>query len=79
MPRYHFDLVDHTTVEDHGGQILADDITAAAVADELARRVREVRPQLMGKPYSIVVTDAEGHEVHRSPIDRPLCPPPAGR
>jgi hypothetical protein len=74
MPRYHFDLVDHITVEDHGGQILADDITAAVVADELARRVREVRPQLMGKRYSIVVTDAEGREVHRSPIDRPPVP-----
>jgi hypothetical protein len=39
MPRYHFDLVDHTTVEDKGGQILADDIFASGVADELALRV----------------------------------------
>jgi len=78
MPRYHFDLVDHITVEDHGGHILADDITAAAVAEELARRVCEVRPQLRGKRYSILVTNAEGLEVHRAPIDSPLCPPPAG-
>lgn len=69
MPRYHFDLVDHHTVEDHGGQILEDDITASDVADELARRIYEVRLELRGKGYSILVTDAEGHEVHRAPID----------
>jgi Domain of unknown function (DUF6894) len=68
MPRYHFDLVDHQTVEDHGGQMLADDITAADVADELARRVHEVRPELRGKGYSILVTDGDGNEVHRAPI-----------
>jgi hypothetical protein len=71
MPRYHFDLVDHRTLEDHGGQVLADDIMAADVADELARRVREVRPELRNKRYAILVTDAEGREVHRAPIDEP--------
>lgn len=72
MPRYHFDLVDHTTVEDHGGQIPADDITASDVADELARRVYEVRPELRDKGYSILVTDSDGHEVHRAPIEGPV-------
>jgi hypothetical protein len=71
MPRYHFDLVDHTTVEDHGGQILTDDLTAADVADELARRIFEVRPELRGQGYWILVTDAEGQEVHRARIDNP--------
>lgn len=69
MPRYHFDLVDHTTVEDHGGQILADDITASDVADELAARIYEVRPALRDKGYSILVTDSEGNEVHRAPVE----------
>ena len=69
MPRYHFDLVDHKTVEDHGGQILADDVTAADVADELARRLYEVRPELRNKGYSILVTDNEGQEVHRAPLE----------
>jgi hypothetical protein len=69
MPRYHFDLVDHHIVEDHGRQALADDITAADVADELARRIYDVRAELRGKGYSIVITDAEGREVHRAPID----------
>jgi hypothetical protein len=38
MPRYHFDLVDHQTVQDEGGQELSDDAKAAGIADELARR-----------------------------------------
>jgi hypothetical protein len=49
MPRYHFDLVDHHIVEDHGGQVLADDITAADGADELARRIYDVRAELRGR------------------------------
>jgi hypothetical protein len=69
MPRYHFDLVDHTTVEDQGGQMLTDDVVACDVADELALRVYEVRPELRGKGYSILVTDAEGREIHRASIE----------
>ena len=69
MARYYFDLVDHKTVEDHGGQVLADDITAADVADELARRVSNSRPELRDKGYAILVTDQDGHEVHRAPLD----------
>jgi hypothetical protein len=69
MPRYHFDLVDHQTVEDHGGQVLADDTVAEDVGDELAARIYDVRPELRGKGYSILVTDAEGREVHRAAID----------
>lgn len=69
MPLYHFDLVDHHPVEDRGGQILADDTTAEDVADELAARVYDVRPELRGKGYSILVTDAQGREIHRAPID----------
>jgi hypothetical protein len=49
MPRYHFDLIDHTTVEDKGEQFLADDATASDVADELARRVYQARRELRGK------------------------------
>jgi hypothetical protein len=78
MPRYHFDLVDHKTVEDNGGQILADDVTASDVADELAARVYEVRPELRGKGYSILVTDSQGNEVHRAPVGQ-VSITPSGR
>ncbi len=69
MPRYHFNLVDHIRVEDYGGQLLADDTTAIHVAEDLALRVYDVRPPLRGQGYLILVTDADGREVHRAPID----------
>jgi hypothetical protein len=46
MPRYHFDLVDHVTVEDHGGQLFTDDRAATLAADDLAQQIFEVRPEL---------------------------------
>jgi hypothetical protein len=68
MPRYHFDLADHTTVEDKGGQVLADDTTASDVADEIARRVYQARSELRGKGYCIIVTDVDGEEIYRAPV-----------
>jgi hypothetical protein len=70
MPRYHFDLVDHTTVSDQGGQLLTDDDLAIQVADRLAAEILEARPELQGKNYKVVVTDADGDEIHVSPLDR---------
>ena len=69
MPRYHFDLVDHTTVEDKGGQVLTDDVMASDVADRLAEDLYQVRPELRGKGYSILVTDAEGETIHKAPVE----------
>jgi hypothetical protein len=75
MPRYHFDLVDHIVVEDQGGQLLADDVIASNVADRLAQSIYQVRPELRGKGYSILVTDNEGQQVHRVSIDERFSPP----
>jgi hypothetical protein len=69
MPRYHFDLIDHKTVEDEGGQILADDVMAGDVADRLAEDLYRIRPELRGKGYSILVSNAEGETVHKAPIE----------
>jgi hypothetical protein len=69
MPRYHFSLVDSTTVEDQGGRILADDAMATDVANRLASQLREIRPELIGKNYAIVVTSADGRELHRAALD----------
>jgi len=68
VPRYHFDLIDHKTVEDAGGQFLADDITACDVADRLAEELFKVRPELRGKGFSILVSNADGDEVHHAPV-----------
>jgi hypothetical protein len=82
MPRYHFDLIDHKTVEDKGGQVLADDVVASDVADRLAEQLYQVRPELRGKGYSILVSGPEGEPVHRAPIQKPMqntAGPPSGR
>jgi hypothetical protein len=68
MPRYHFDLVDHTTVEDKGGQVLSDEVAAADVADELAHRLYLSKPELCEQGYFILVSDEDGAEVHRAAI-----------
>jgi hypothetical protein len=68
MPRYHFDLVDHKTVEDMGGQILPDDVTACDVGDRLAEDLYQIRPELRGKGYSILVSSADGDQIHNAPV-----------
>lgn len=69
MPRYHFDLVDSKTVTDEGGAELPDDIKALDVAEEIARRLLKDRPELAGRHFSIRVTDQNGEEVGRVPLD----------
>ncbi len=69
MPRYHFDLVDSKTVADEGGAELPDDIKALDVAEEIAKRLLEERPELKGRHFSILVTNEDGEEIGRMPLD----------
>jgi hypothetical protein len=69
MPKYHFDLIDSKTVADEGGQILADDTIAMNVAKEIARRLLTERPELTDRHYSILVSNEDGEEVGRVPLD----------
>ncbi|MCK1653460.1 hypothetical protein IVA88_18745 [Bradyrhizobium sp. 149] len=69
MPRYHFDLVDSKTVADEGGAELPDDIQALDVAEEIATRLLKERPELEGRNFSILVTDQDGEEIGRVPLD----------
>jgi hypothetical protein len=69
MPLYHFDLVNWRTVADQGGRELSDDIAAMDSADAIARRLVGDRPDLKNRHYSILVTDEEGDEVCRLPLD----------
>ena len=75
MPRYHFDLVDHKTVEDKGGHVLADEVIASDVADGLAEDLYRVRPKLRGMGYSVVVSNAEGETMHKASVDEPVTLP----
>jgi hypothetical protein len=69
VPRYHFDLVDSRTVSDEGGAELEDDIQALDVAEELARRLSKERPDLRGRHFSILVTNQDGDEIGRVPLE----------
>jgi hypothetical protein len=69
VPRYHFDLVDSKTVADEGGAELSDDILALDVAEQIARRLRSERPELQDRHFSILVTNQEGEEIGRVPLD----------
>jgi len=69
MPLYHFDLVNTTTVMDHGGEVLVDDIGAMDSADELARKLLAAFPNLKNRHYAIIVTNEDGEQICRLPLD----------
>jgi hypothetical protein len=69
MSRYHFDLVDSKTVADEGGAEVSDDIKAMDIAKEIARRLLLERPELKNRQYSILVSNENGEEVCRVPLD----------
>jgi hypothetical protein len=70
MPRYHFDLVDSKTVADQGGQLLEDETMAIHVADRLAEELSDARPELRGKGFKVLVSDADGERIHEAPLDK---------
>jgi len=69
VPRYHFDLVDSHTVADEGGAEMADEISAMDAAELLARRIVQERPDLKNRGFSILVSDENGEEICRFPLD----------
>jgi hypothetical protein len=69
VPLYHFDLVDSKTVADEGGTELSDDIAAMDAAEILARLLLQERPELKNRHYAILVTNEDGDEVCRIPLD----------
>jgi len=69
VARYHFDLIDTKTIADEGGTELPDDHQAMEVAEEIARRLSQEHPEFNGRHYSILVTNQDGEEVGRVPLD----------
>ena len=69
MPLYHFDLVDFRTIVDEEGQELPDDAAAIDVAYAIARRLRIERPELRNQKFVILVTNEDGEEICRIPLD----------
>jgi hypothetical protein len=71
MPRFYFKLVDTTFVSAIGVHDLPDEEAAKREASELARALREERPELIGRHYSISVTRQDGAGVCVVPLDPP--------
>jgi len=69
MPFYHFDLIDFRTVADEGGADLPGYIEAMDSADALARRLLDEYPDLRNRHYAVLVTNDEGDEICRVPLD----------
>ena len=69
MPSYYFKLVDSTMVTDYGVHDLLDETAAQNGAIELARSLRESRPELLGPHLSVSVTNQEGAGICIAPLD----------
>jgi hypothetical protein len=71
MPRYYFRLADGHLVANYGVHELADETAAQIAAIELARSIREERPELVGQGYSVFVIDEDGVDVCIIPLELP--------
>jgi hypothetical protein len=69
MPLYNFRLVDSIAVSGYGTHELLNDVIAEREAHKLARSLRETRPELRLKHYSISVTRDDGTGVCVIPLD----------
>jgi hypothetical protein len=54
---------------DQGGMILEDLAVASDRADQLASELCTVRPELRSRGCAIRVTDDDGNELYRTPLD----------
>jgi hypothetical protein len=69
VPRYHFDLIDSQIISDEGGAELPDNASAIQAAHLLAKRLVQEKPELLHRGFAIRVTDEDGRELSRVPID----------
>jgi hypothetical protein len=69
MPKYYFKLFDTTIVTDFGVHDLPDETAAQIAAIELARSLRDTRPELLGRNCSLSVTDENGAGICIIPLD----------
>ena len=72
MPLFTYKLVDTHFVSDFGAHDLPSGTEAQIEAIKLARSLRETRPELVGKGYSIFVIDDGGAAICVIPLDATL-------
>jgi hypothetical protein len=70
MPKYRFNLEDHVFIADRGAHECADIAHAKEVADEIADRLVQTRPELVSGNNGIVVRDEDNREVYRADMDK---------
>lgn len=68
MPRFFFNVSDSATALDPEGEHFESIAQAREVADLIARHLGEEMPDMRNNGVCIVVTDADGQEVHRAPV-----------
>jgi len=69
MPYFSFDLVVGEEFKNQGIMILEDTELAIDKADSLASELCVGRPQLCSRGYAVRVTDRDGIEFYRTPVD----------
>jgi hypothetical protein len=69
MPYFSFDLVIDEEFKNQGVMILEDTEIAIDKADSLANELCMARPQLCSRGYAVRVTDRDGTELYRTPVD----------
>lgn len=69
MPLFHYRLIDTHFVAEFGTHDLPGETEAQIEAIKLARSLRETRPEMVGKSYSIVVLDDDGVTFCTIPLD----------
>ncbi|TWA92551.1 DUF6894 family protein [Bradyrhizobium stylosanthis] len=72
MPLFTYKLIDAHFVSDFGAHDLPSETEAQIEAIKLARSLRETRPELVGKGYSIFVIDDDGAAICVIPLDATL-------
>ena len=74
MPYFYLDLTIGEEFEDQGSMILENIAVAADRADQLANELHIVRPELHSRHCVIRVTNGDGNELYRTPIDPVSAP-----
>ena len=69
MPRFRFNLEDHTIIADRGLHECADEAEARLIAEELADRLVQHEPHLLEGGHAIVVRDHENRQIYRAEMN----------
>jgi hypothetical protein len=70
MPYFSFDLVIGEEFKNQGVMILENTEIAIDKADSLAEEICVARPQLRFRGYAVRITDRDGSELYRTPVDQ---------